>query len=212
MKSDIRIPTANGAPLSPEILSVYDTIDSPDTSPRSLPLTTATTTTPSSSNTITTTTKSTLIPAAIIREIAREADHMEFATKTVLNAKTTKSITKSITKPSWSLKPRSRTPSAAAKAKSEQKIHNDMRSVFGTVQFSAISAACQQIAGTRKWHLTAIEFLTFCQHDLGISSMTLSEAQMLCCNRPLGQGGFENVFNARAYCSVFGKSQNENRV
>ena len=209
MKSDIRIPTANGAPLSPEILSVYDTIDSPDTSPRSLPLTTATTTTPSSSNTTTTsTTKSTLIPAAIIREIAREADHMEFATKTVLNAKTTKPITK----PSWSLKPRSRTPSAAAKAKSEQKIHNDMRSVFGTVQFSAISAACQQIAGTRKWHLTAIEFLTFCQHDLGISSMTLSEAQMLCCNRPLGQGGFENVFNARAYCSVFGKSQNENRV
>ena len=209
MKSDIRIPTANGAPLSPEILSVYDTIDSPDTSPRSLPLTTATTTTPSSSNTTTTsTTKSTLIPAAIIREIAREADHMEFATKTVLNNKTTKPIIK----PSWSLKPRSRTPSAAAKAKSEQKIHNDMRSVFGTVQFSAISAACQQIAGTRKWHLTAIEFLTFCQHDLGISSMTLSEAQMLCCNRPLGQGGFENVFNARAYCSVFGKSQNENRV
>jgi len=101
------------------------------------------------------------------------------------------------------LQPRSYKQSTAAKAAKDKAIQETLKSTLGNVQYSVISKTCQSIGEQRNWHLTAIEFLLFCQNDLGISSMILEEAQMLCCNRPLGQGGFEDVFNARAFVSVF---------
>ena len=111
---------------------------------------------------------------------------------------------RSLKAPSWTLKRRS-VPSREDSLALATKNHTKMKQTFATVQFSALSAACQQVGGVCKWHLTAVEFLQFCKHDIGIESMTLEEAQVLCCNRPLGRGdGFENIFNAKACVSVFG--------
>jgi len=109
--------------------------------------------------------------------------------------------------PKWEMKPQYKLPAAQTKEQKLSKNMNNIKQHFDSVQYSVLTSICQQVGGTRKWHVTAIEFLSYCQTKLNISSMTLEEAQMLCCNEEFGGvNGYENIFNARSYVTVIGSS------